>query len=250
MLKNYIILAHRNPEHLSRMLCRLDDGASRFFIHVDKQADLKPFTNAVQSEKVQWLEERINVIWADFSMVQGILNLMRAVSKTGTSGFTILLSGADYPIKDNRRMNAFLKRNSGVNFITLSEVEPGSQAYEEMFCRRKINRSNERGDYELRPCGVDDSLGCLDTPLLKGDTWFAMNSYTLSKILDFVQSHWVCLYEYYKERVFADETFFQAIVSHLARRDYRIRIQPALTYVDWNPKTEDEKLPRVLGKND
>ena len=43
MQKNYLILAHKNPEQLCRMIRTLDDGVSTFFIHVDAKVAIEPF---------------------------------------------------------------------------------------------------------------------------------------------------------------------------------------------------------------
>ena len=45
MQKNYLILAHRNPEQLCRMIKALDDGNSKFFIHLDAKTPIEPFTS-------------------------------------------------------------------------------------------------------------------------------------------------------------------------------------------------------------
>jgi hypothetical protein len=250
VLKNYIILAHRNPSHLSRLIKRLDDGSSLFFVHLDKRVEMEPFANAIPHEKVKFIDERVVVIWADFSLVQATLNLMQTALETGNGGFTILLSGVDYPIKSNRSINEFLERCKDMNFITIFSMKPGDRVYDDIFCHTKINKSDGRGDFELIPCKPESKIACLDNTFLKGGTWLALNFDTLKKTLDFVRENWACLDEYYRNRAYSDEIFFQAIVSHLSRRDKTIRMRRSLTYTDWKPKTEGESLPRTFGKDD
>ena len=41
MKKNYLILSHKNPQQVCRLINRLDDGTSEFFVHVDLKSNLE-----------------------------------------------------------------------------------------------------------------------------------------------------------------------------------------------------------------
>ena len=43
MTKAYIILAHKNPAQVNRLIKQLDDKFSEFFLHVDKNANIEGF---------------------------------------------------------------------------------------------------------------------------------------------------------------------------------------------------------------
>ncbi|AMD84562.1 hypothetical protein SAMN05444369_10660 [Capnocytophaga haemolytica] len=58
MIKNYIILAHKAPEQLQRMITQLDDEDAMFFIHLDAKADLTAFEQVVKGPRVQFITQR------------------------------------------------------------------------------------------------------------------------------------------------------------------------------------------------
>ena len=57
MQKNYLILAHKNPQQLYRLIKALDDGKSQFFIHVDSKTAIEPFTALFQEEHVIFIDK-------------------------------------------------------------------------------------------------------------------------------------------------------------------------------------------------
>ena len=97
MQKNYLILAHKNPLQLGRMIERLDDGASKFFIHLDAKTPIEPFAACLEGGHIRFIEPRERCVWGDFSIVQATIRLMEAASEE--QGLFILMSGQDYPIQ-------------------------------------------------------------------------------------------------------------------------------------------------------
>ena len=60
MTRNYIILAHKNPIQLSRLINRLDDDHSNFYIHIDKSTDIREFKINIQKKQNIYFIEKIN----------------------------------------------------------------------------------------------------------------------------------------------------------------------------------------------
>jgi hypothetical protein len=55
--KAYIIGAHKYPDHLCRLISRLDDGNATFFVHIDKKVDIRQFKALSQfGDKVKYVE--------------------------------------------------------------------------------------------------------------------------------------------------------------------------------------------------
>ena len=123
MKKNYLILSHKNPQQVCRLINRLDDGTSEFFVHVDLKSNLEEFEilNSLKNTKI--IPEREKCIWGDFSIVRATLHLLENSIKHGNKGFTILLSGQDYPIKSNQFINSFLANHIDFNFIEVQDLQ-------------------------------------------------------------------------------------------------------------------------------
>ena len=112
----YLILAHRYPAQLARLVAALvlPDAAretgDKVYIHIDRRIDLKQYEEALReagmrsSEHYAFVERREITAWGDFSLVQATLNLIEAcLADTDADsekpfGYLSLLSGQDYPI--------------------------------------------------------------------------------------------------------------------------------------------------------
>jgi hypothetical protein len=101
----YLIIAHDQSLHLSRLVNTLDSEGVEFYIHIDLKSDLDPFLSLLSGKaRVTFLEnrERVSTFWCGFSMVEAALNLINTAKRSGISFKRYaLLSGSDFPIKNN-----------------------------------------------------------------------------------------------------------------------------------------------------
>ncbi len=283
MQKNYLILAHKNPLQLSRMIERLDDGASKFFIHLDAKTPIEPFAACLEGGHIRFIEPRERCVWGDFSIVRATIHLMEAASKE--QGFFILMSGQDYPIQSQGYINAFLESNKGFDFI---EIEPLEEKWKPKMVKDKLEHyhilhSEERGHSNcyapFAHCSVFQKLRTL-THLLKGrlsrknfkllcslpkrvapferqyagSQFWAFSERTFYAVLQYIRKHKAALEEYYKYTSSPDEIYFHSVLMDLVAKDSTIKLKDPITYVNYFRKnnvfiTEDfEKLSSAKGK--
>ena len=283
MQKNYLILAHKNPLQLSRMIERLDDGASKFFIHLDAKTPIEPFTACLEGAHIRFIEPRKRCVWGDFSIVRATIHLMEAASKE--QGVFILMSGQDYPIQSQGYINAFLERNKEFEFI---EVEPLEEKWKPKMVKDKLEHyhilhSEERGHSNcyapFAHCSVFQKLRTL-THLLKGrlsrknfrllcslpkrvapferqyagSQFWAFSERTFYAVLQYIREHKAALEEYYKYTSSPDEIYFHSVLMDLVAKDSTIKLKDPITYVNYFRKnnvfiTDDfEKLSSAKGK--
>jgi hypothetical protein len=57
--KNYIVIAHNNPIQLLRLIQRLDDGFSKFYIHIDLKTPINQFEELEKNSNVHFVRDRI-----------------------------------------------------------------------------------------------------------------------------------------------------------------------------------------------
>ena len=283
MQKNYLILAHKNPLQLSRMIERLDDGASKFFIHLDAKTPIEPFAACLEGAHIRFIEPRERCVWGDFSIVQATIHLMEAASKE--QGFFILMSGQDYPIQSQGYINAFLESNKGFDFI---EIEPLEEKWKPKMVKDKLEHyhilhSEERGHSNcyapFAHCSVFQKLRTL-THLLKGrlsrknfrllcslpkrvapfkrqyagSQFWAFSERTFYAVLNYIREHKAALEEYYKYTSSPDEIYFHSVLMDLVAKDSTIKLKDPITYVNYFRKnnvfvSEDfDKLTSAKGK--
>ncbi len=117
---HYIILAHRDADQVHRLIRRLSNSESYFYVHVDKNTALSSFQNALKQEQQVTLlsdEQREYCSWGGNGIVRGTLTCLKLILQEHNSGYCILLSGQDYPLKSNVEINQFFQKKDGVNFI-------------------------------------------------------------------------------------------------------------------------------------
>ena len=283
MQKNYLILAHKNPLQLGRMIERLDDGASKFFIHLDAKTPIEPFAACLEGGHIRFIEPRERCVWGDFSIVRATIHLMEAASKE--QGIFILMSGQDYPIQSQGYINAFLENNKGFDFI---EIEPLEEKWKPKMVKDKLEHyhilhSEERGHSNcyapFAHCSVFQKLRTL-MHLLKGrlsrknfkllcslpkrvapfgrqyagSQFWAFSERTFYTVLHYIREHKATLEGYYKYTSSPDEIYFQSVLMHLVAKDSTIKLKEQITYVNYFRKnnvfiTEDfDKLTSAKGK--
>ena len=283
MQKNYLILAHKNPLQLGRMIERLDDGASKFFIHLDAKTPIEPFTACLEGAHIRFIEPRERCVWGDFSIVRATIHLMEAASKE--QGFFILMSGQDYPIQSQGYINDFLESNKGFDFI---EIEPLEEKWKPKMVKDKLEHyhilhSEERGHSNcyapFSHCSVFQKVRTL-THLLKGrlsrknfrllcslpkrvapferqyagSQFWAFSERTFYAVLNYIREHKAALEEYYKYTSSSDEIYFHSVLMDLVAKDSTIKLKEQITYVNYFRKnnvfvSEDfDKLTSEKGK--
>ena len=118
----YLILAHKNPEQLFRLVRALAYRDVEFFIHIDKKCTIKPFINSLSSlenQSIYFIKDRraVRRVGA-YSQTECIIrSLFEIFSKQRDFDYLILLSGQDYPIKNNGFIQAFFNKNKGKEFV-------------------------------------------------------------------------------------------------------------------------------------
>jgi len=283
MQKNYLILAHKNPLQLGRMIERLDDGASKFFIHLDAKTPIEPFAACLEGAHIRFIDKRERCVWGDFSIVQATIRLMEAASEE--QGVFILMSGQDYPIQSQGYINAFLESNKEFDFI---EIEPLEEKWKPKMVKDKLEHyhilhSEERGNSNcyapFAHCSVFQKLRTL-MHLLKGrlsqknfrllcslpkrvapferqyagSQFWAFSERTFYAVLHYIREHKAALEEYYKYTSSPDEIYFHSVLMDLVAKDSTIKLKEQITYVNYFRKnnvfiTEDsEKLTSAKGK--
>jgi hypothetical protein len=117
----YIILAHRYPDQLIRLILRLNTGETSFFVHIDKKTNDKIYHQIASGlshlPNVYFLN-RHKCYWGDFGHVNATIEGIKAIFNRNISfDWLILSTGQDYPIKSNNQIKEFLDSNEGKQFI-------------------------------------------------------------------------------------------------------------------------------------
>ena len=121
----YLILAHNEFPVLKLLVGCLDDERNDIFVHFDAKVSVLPELST-RKAGLHILQDRVDVRWGDFSVVQAEYALFKAAYKPGEYEYYHLLSGVDLPIKSQDYIHTFCAANSGKEFIgyTLKGITP------------------------------------------------------------------------------------------------------------------------------
>jgi len=118
----YLILAHGEFALLQTLVGCLDDARNDLYVHVDRKVKELPRLHT-EKATLRMLEDRIDVRWADYSMVEAELALFKAAARNGPYGYYHLLSGVDLPLKSQDYIHRFFGENDGKEFIGYTHTE-------------------------------------------------------------------------------------------------------------------------------
>lgn len=119
----FLILAHNDAVHLSRLVNVLKTEASDIYLHIDKKSDMSEFE--LLGDKCFFTQKRFDVAWADISMIDAQMELLAtALNQKVDYSHLVFLSGSCYPIKKIDTINQYFlsqKEREFINFIDMRE---------------------------------------------------------------------------------------------------------------------------------
>jgi hypothetical protein len=249
----FFILCHKSPQQVIRLVERLRDDNSFFFIHVDKRADpsvhkiLVSFSKT-HPDQIILCRRRYRCYWGRFGIVEATISCIREAVGIGLPiDYAFLLSGQDYPIKSTAHIRSFLGDHAGKEFIeSFPADEPNRWTKAEgdhnalnrvlywtiSFRSRHIQiKWRRRFPFGFRPYG--------------GSMWWCLSKECVAYIDRFVLQN-PAYTRYFRTVFIPDESFFQSIISNSPYKD-RV-ISDDLRYTDWeNP---NPLYPRTLETSD
>jgi Core-2/I-Branching enzyme len=244
----YLIMAHRNPRLIQKLVDALSSPTSAFFLHIDAKARLQPFAS-ITGSNIRFTAPRIPVYWAEYSMVEAILGLMReAVARH--YDYYILLSGSDYPLRSGAYIREFLTRHWPSEFISLVEI-PNHRA------GIPLSRIDTRRIPSVRPvsrfvtrvlakAGLahrDHRKYLGDLAPYGGSTWWILTRDACQYVLDFANTRpSVC--RFFAETFAPDESFFHTI---LGNSPFKANIRRNVMYDDWVNVGPHPAHPAAMG---
>ena len=238
----HIILVHKNPEQVARLIRRLSHPDVDCWVHVDRKCDIAGFGDISRMDNVYLTEPRVTVKWAGYSIVRAMLNGMRAVLNSSEEyDYVNFLSGQDYPLQPADRLLHYLSDHNGYEFV-------GNRPYGET--EQNVERVHK---YHFTGAGfpgrqllqravnvlLPDRRLPYDFIIRKGPQWMTLTTAAILHILEFVSEN--PRYSRYFKWVHApDEFFFQTI---LYNSPFRAKMRNQIFHhIDWsegkkNPKT-------------
>jgi hypothetical protein len=242
----HLILAHKNPAQLERLLKALEHPAFTFFIHVDKKIDQTSFQYLEKNENVFFIKKRTSVYWAGYGTIQATINGFEEIVPLNYDYINVI-SAQDFPIKSAEEIYRYIAEKNGIEFITCESIEdewkeaaPRVKDYH--FINWKIPGKFRLG--KLISYLLPRRKFPLSHTIVGRANWFTLTNAASAYILEFLVKH-PEVKRYFKFCWGADEFIFATIIynSH-----FKPVIQNNLMYVDWTGQIKGH--PRILEASD
>jgi len=109
----HIIMVHKSPDQLLRLINRLQHPNFDFYIHLDQKVDIEDFEGLRGLQQVYFVQNRVKCNWGGWSFTRAILGSMKEVLETNIKyDFLNLISGQDYPIYTSDEIYKFFSKKN------------------------------------------------------------------------------------------------------------------------------------------
>lgn len=250
----HLIVVHKNPLQLKRLIKALQYQGSDIYVHVDKKADIQPFLDIQNDQEVVFklIKNRISVNWGGYSFVQAIINSLKEIRNSGKQyDFISLISGQDYPIKNIEAFINFLQNSKHKCFISYDDT-PNLEWWGENITRVTRYHFNDfpiKGKYFFQRL-VNGLLPKREFPLkwkLYGgacSSWWTLSEEAAYYIVDSIENN-KALKRYAKMTWTPDEYLYATILMNSKFKEYVVNDN--YRYIDWSEK---KPHPKILKSDD
>jgi Core-2/I-Branching enzyme len=255
----YVVLAHKLPEQVGRLVRRLEHPDDRILVHVDAKQDIRPFERELEplvaSGRVEWVEPRHRCDWAGPGHLMATLAAAdQALSSGHDFSHLILLTGQDYPIRSTEQIRSFFARQPDKSFLSWSlgeghelpdEERPGNERWHWNGSQDRIVKRHYKLPGRKRPLALPNRFMPFPPrrrPLenlvaTQGLAYWNLSRDAIAYCLDYARRH-PETGTYMRRSLAPDENFFQMVLlsSDLAPR----LVNEDLRYLNWrgwHPRT-------------
>ncbi len=228
MKLGFIILAHNDPEAISRLVSILAVDGNQIVIHFDASSPIS------QRETVCKLEaeysglvrviSKIHCKWGEWSLVEAVLLALKDFQcMSERPGFIHLMSASDFPIRPISDMREFLERYPDQDYIESYDITKkpwvkgglSMERFEFFFPVnfRTSRKTFNRLVYLQRKINMKRKIPLSMTPHM-GSQWWTLRWNTCEKILNFISKH-PKITRYFRSTWIPDESFFPTLVAYL-----------------------------------
>ncbi|SEN57141.1 Core-2/I-Branching enzyme [bacterium A37T11] len=118
----HLIMAHKNPQQLWRLVNVLQHQNADIFIHVDKKVDVSLFITGKLPHNVYFIRQRTKCNWGGFNFLKATFTSLQEILNSGKLySFFNLLSAQDYPLVSAEKLFNFYALYPNSSFISFDE---------------------------------------------------------------------------------------------------------------------------------
>lgn len=132
----FLILSHKYPEQLDRLIEILSIKEFTFFVHLDRKIKIKDFEFIAKRTNVVFIQNRVEVTWGSFSMTDAIVESYKEIIEHDEYDYINVITAQHLPIKSTQEILNHLCENNGSQFINAINYNIENQWWKR--CEKRI----------------------------------------------------------------------------------------------------------------
>jgi len=230
----HLILTHKNPDQLVKLVTALNHPRMDCYIHVDAKTQIRPFELQLNGlPNVHFIKSRVSIYWAGYGTIQATLNgIQEILSQRQSYDYIHVMSGQDFPIKSCDYLLDFLKVNYGKEFFDY--LHPRWPAnIETRYNRYHLINLRVPGRYKLENLlnrMLPHRNFFFSGPVFGSSNWFMITEGCARYMIDQIQKN-KKLVRYFKFVWGADEFLF---INLIMRSPFKNNVEGSgIHYMEW-----------------
>ena len=237
----HLILTHKSPEQLQKLIEALDHPSFDIYIHVDKKVDITPFLFLRSIKNVYFIEKRLKVYWGSYGVVTATLNGIKQILLKDYDYINVI-SGQDFPLKSPDYIYDYLEQRKGTEFITCDSIyrewPEAARRVKRYFLSNNRIRFKKFWEFLLRV--LPERKFPLKMEIVGRSCRFTITSPAAAYIIKFLEEH-PEMEKFFKYSWGSDEIIYATV---LYNSHFKAKIEDNLMYVDFTGQKNGH--PNVL----
>lgn len=219
----HLILAHKSPDLVERLVKKLQHKDADIYILLDAKADVNNFIHIQHIPNTHFIEKRTKTYWGNYSIIKSTLNGFEYILSSNKNYTHInLLSGQDYPLKPVEEIHRLFLANCDKTFMRLLSIED-----DEWDQGRERLIKYSFGDYRFFFKYRLQTLANIILPKRKvplklrpygGSQWLTITPECAIYTMNYLKKH-PEIKRYFRQTWAVDEIFFQTILMNSPLRN-------------------------------
>ena len=247
----FLILAHKNPRQVARLVDYLLENGAPVYLHIDKK-HRRSFQSFFEVPRAGlFVTAEHNIYWGSFSQIKATLLLLSKCVAHGGFDHVSLISGQDLLIKPFGAFESFLQRHRGKSFLRASRLPDSTFAGNGGLDRVELvwltnfpaqfgflfNKANVIIHLLQRALRLRRNTGAT---FWAGPNWFTLSREAAQYVVDFTASNpdFLRRFRFTKS---GDELFVQTILMSSPHAGNMV--PDSLRLIDWSEK---QRHPRTF----
>jgi len=236
-----LILVHKHPDQLNRLIKNLQHPDIINYIHIDRKVEAVPFLDVLLFPNTHFIRNRVKVTWGGYSILAATFSSIQEILRVNPNITHInVMSGQDYPIEPIDSLVKIAKDHPDTEFIEFDNIERSWES------NAKINQYHFSewpypGVYTFQRF-FNYLTGPRKFPysmqVMEGPNWMMLTRKACEYLMEFNRNN-QNFYRYFRFVWVPEEVYIHTVLYNSPFREKMVKDN--FRYIDWSEKKASPK---------